>query len=420
MPKYDFDSYTLYELKKRDVYSVKIRVILKEPVNGAVLSEAAAKAFRRFPYYSRTVAVNEEGAYIFESCDKPIAVIKGDKKVRLGTDETNGLLFAVTYENNDIFFSFSHNFCGGCGSMRWIKATLWQYLTDLGHDVDTNGVMTVDTPISIEEQAEPDPALLPDGEPLGKSDFTMDSFVPMMDYMERMKNPNGIDGYYPIRIPKDALMKYARGNDGSPNSILAAFLYKMCVKALPEESKFTVGIANNYREDVGCPDTYRDMIREMYVQYDSRMKDWPVDKISTVTRSRMYIQMQPEVSWNRCRRVEELRRQVDAQPDLESKVNYAFENSLTTHGIPSAFHISYVGKVDWGGLEPFIEGVYSLTIAHLMFEVNANNEYFFVSFHTVRKDGKYLKEFLQVLDEEGIAYSVGALTERQLPTTILP
>ncbi len=420
MPKYDFDSYTLYELKKRDVFSVKIRVSLKEQVNGAVLSEAAAKAFRRFPYYSRTVALNEEDAYIFEPCDKPIAVIEGDKSVRLGTDESNGLLFAITYENNDVFFSFSHNFCGGCGSMRWIKATLWQYLTDLGHDVDANGIMTADTPITNEEQAEPDPASLPDEEPLGTLNFTTDSFVPRMDYMERMKDPNGIDGYYPIRIPRAPLMKYARDNDGSPNSILAAVLYKMCVKALPEESKFTVGIANNYREDVGCPDTYRDMVRQMYVQYDSGMKDWPVDKISTVTRSRMYLQMQPEASWDRCRRVEELRRQIDLQPDLESKVDYAFENSLITHGVPSSFHISYVGKVDWGGLEPFIEGVYSLTIAHLMFEVNANKEYFFVSFHTIRKDGKYLKEFLQVLDEEGIAYSVGELLEKRLPTTILP
>ena len=337
MAKYDFDSYTLYDLKRRDVYSVKIRVILKEQVDGAVLSEAAAKAFRRFPYYSRTVAVNEEGAYVFEPCDQPIAVIEGDKSVRLGT-----------------------------------------------------------------------------------LNFTMDSFVPRMDYMERMKDPNGIDGYYPIRLPKAPLMKYAHDNDGSPNSILAAVLYKMCVKALPEESKFTVGIANNYREDVGCPDTYRDILREMYVQYDSRMKDWPVDKISTVTRSRMYIQMQPELSWERCRRVEEPRRQIDAQPDLESKADYAFENSLPTHGVPSAFHISYVGKVDWGGLEPFIDGVYSLTIAHLMIEVNANEEYFFVSFHTVRKDGKYIKKFLQVLDEEGIAYSVGELMERRLPKTILP
>lgn len=32
MAKYDFDSYTLYEIKKRNVYSVKIRVILKEQV----------------------------------------------------------------------------------------------------------------------------------------------------------------------------------------------------------------------------------------------------------------------------------------------------------------------------------------------------------------------------------------------------
>ena len=420
MAKYDYDSYTLYEIKKRDVYSAKIRVVLKDNVNGAVLSEAAAKAFLRFPYYRRTVAVNGEGAYVFEQCDKPIAVTEGDKRVHLGTDETNGLLFAITYENKDVFFSFAHSFCGGFGAMRWIKATLWQYLTDLGHDVDTNGIMTPDTPITAEEQALPDPASLPEGELLGKQDFAMDSFVPRMDYMERMKDPNGIDGYYPVRISRVPLMKYARDNDGSPNSVLAAFLYKMCVKALPEESKFTVGITNNYSGDVGCPESYRDMVRQMYVQYDSRMKDWTVDRLSTVTRSRMYIQMQPEASWAKCRQTEELRRQIDAQPDLESKVNYACENSPTTHGIPSSFHISYVGQIDWGGLEHFIEAVYSLTIAHLMCEVNANKEYFFVSFHTVRKDGKYLKEFLQVLDEEGITYSVGELTERRLPITVLP
>ena len=420
MPKYDFDSYLLYELKKRDVYSVKIRVILKEKVDGAVLTEAAAKAFRRFPYYQKSVSVNEEGAYVFEPCEHPIAVIEGDKQVRLGTEETGGLLFAITYENSDIFFSFSHNFCGGCGAMRWIKATLWQYFTDMGHSVDAAGIMTPDTPITPEEQAQPDPSSLPEGEALGNFNFAMDSFVPMKDYMERMKDPNGIDGYYPIRISKAPLMKYARDNDGSPNSILAAFLYKMCVKALPEESRFTVRIANNYREDVGCPDTYRDIVREMHIQYDKRMQDWPVDKLSTVTRSRMYLQMQPEISWERFRRVDALRRQIDAQPDLESKVNYAFENSPTTHGVPSSFHISYVGKVNWGGLEPFIEGVYSLTIAHLMCEVNANEKDFFVSFHTVRKDGKYLKEFLEVLDEEGVGYTVGELTERRLPTTVLP
>ncbi|MBQ9415099.1 MAG: hypothetical protein IJU16_08260, partial [Clostridia bacterium] len=290
----------------------------------------------------------------------------------------------------------------------------------LGYDVDSAGIMTVDTPITAEEQAEPDVASLPVGEPLGKLDFTKDSFVPRNDYIARMTDPQGIDGYYPVNIPKNALMKYARDNDGSPNSILAAVLFKMMTKAVPDESKFTVGITNNYRADVGCPETYKDMVRQMYVQYDRSMKDWDVEKLSTVTRSRMYIQMQPEISWDKCRKTDAFRRQIDAQPNLESKADYAVANSPTLNGVPSAFHISYVGKIDWGGLAPFIDGVYTLTVAHLMMEVNATEDNFCISFHTVCKDEKYLKEFLQVLDEEGIPYTVGALEDRKIPAIILP
>ena len=419
MAKYDFDSYTLYELKRTSAYLVKIRVILKEPVNGAVLKTAAEQAFRRFPYYCKTVAVDRDGGFLLEPCDAPIAVLAGEK-FRLGAEEANGLLFAVTYVDRSIYFNFAHNFCGGSGAMRWIKATLWQYLTALGHEIDTTGIMTADTPITPEETAEPDIAALPVGEPLGNLQFRTDSFMPRNDYMERAMDPNGMDGYYPLRIPKQQLMKYAHDNDGSPNSILAALLYRMYLKVLPGESRFTAGITNNYRADVGCPETYRDMVRQMYVEYDERMKDWPIEKLSTMTRSRMYIQMQPEVSWDKCRSVDAFRRQIDAQPDLESKADYAEAHSLTRHGIPSSFHISYVGKVAWDGLGPYLDGVYSLTYGHLMIEVNATDEDFCVSFQTLRKDGKYLNAFLQALDEEGITYSVGELQERILPEIELP
>ncbi|MCR5626859.1 MAG: hypothetical protein K6F99_06040 [Lachnospiraceae bacterium] len=420
MARYDFDSYTLYEMKKQNVYSVKIKVILKDQVNGAVLKTAAEKAFVRFPYYCRTVSVDHNGAYILEHSEKLISVTEGDRSVKLGTEETNGLLFAVTYEGKCIYFNFAHNFCGGCGSMRWIKATLWQYLTDLGHDIDKGDILTTETPITAEEQAEPDIASLPEGEPLGNLNFAMDSFTPRSDYMDFMKDPDRVNGYYAIRIPKSQLMKYAHDNDGSPNSILAVMQYKMGVKALPDESKFTIGIANNYREDVGCPDTYRDIVRIMHVQYNNEMKDWPAEKLSTVTRSRMYVQMQPEISWDKCRKVEEFRRGIDAQPNLDAKADYAAANSPIYHSIPSSFHISYVGKIAWGGLGPFLDGVYSITYGHLMIEVNATEEDFCLSFQTIRKDGKYIKEFLQALDEEGIKYSVGELEDRKLPDIILP
>ena len=55
-----------------------------------------------------------------------------------------------------------------------------------------------------------------------------------------------------------------------------------------------------------------------------------------------------------------------------------------------------------------------------MIEVNATEEDFCLSFQTLRKDDKYLKEFLEVLDEEGVAYSVGELMDRKIPAIILP
>lgn len=417
---HDFDSYTLYEIKKRNVYSVRIKVILTEPVQGDTLRTAAEKAFRRFPYFARKVAVNREGAYVFEPCTEPITVTPDDHIVRLGTEETNGLLFAITYEGSNIYFSFSHNFCGGCGMMRWLKATLWQYLTDMGHEIDSTGIMTTDTPMTPEECAEPDVASLPMDQYVGDLNFPKDAFVPMADYMEFMRDPNRVYVYYPIIIPKKELMQYARENDGSPNSIISALLFKMTARLFPGETKFAARIACNYRADVGCPETYRDMVRQLYVPYDIRMKDWPIEKISTVTRSRMYIQMQPELSWNECRMVNSFRQAIDAQPDLDSKVNYAVEHSPTTHGIPSTYVISYVGKLEWGGLAPFIKGIFSLTLGHIMIEINATEEAFCLSFQTVRKDRKYLDVFLKTLEEEGIAFQVGAIENRKLPEIVLP
>ncbi|MCR4746797.1 MAG: hypothetical protein K5894_16395 [Lachnospiraceae bacterium] len=417
---HDFDSYTLYEIKKRNVFSCRIKLILKDPINADVLKTAAEKAFKRFPYYSRTVSINDENAYILNPSDKPITVTPDDHIVRLGTEETNGLLFAITYEENNIYFSFAHNFCGGCGAMFWIKTTLWQYLTDLGHKLAKTAILTPDKPITAEETAEPDVDSLPMDEPIGNFNFAMDAFTPVSDYIEHMKNPNAIIGYYPIVIPKKELMQYARDNDGSPNSIIAALLFKMSARVNPDNNKFNASIACNYRSDVGCPESYRDMVRMLSVTYDAKMKDWPAEKLSTMTRSRMYLQMQPECSWKHCRKVDHFRKEIDAAPDFEAKVDYAVNNSPTTHGVPASFVISYVGKVEWGELAPFIDGAFSITYGHIMLEINATNENFCISFQTLRSDGKYFKEFLKVLDEEKIKYTAGELENRKLPEIILP
>ena len=414
--KYDFDSYLLYEVTKSSLYTVRIIVELNVPVHGEVLRGAAQKAFRRFPYYSRTVRTDEHGAYVLEPCEKPICVFEEkESPVRLGAEQTNGLLFAITYDQSTVYFNFSHNFCGGCGAMLWVKSTLWQYLTDDGYAIDSAGILTPDSPITPEETAVPDPGSFPQEEIIGQ--YTGgNSYVPILEYLPYLTNPSkGGQVFYPITIDRSALMKYARDNDGSPNSILSAAMFRMCSRVFPNARQISAGIVCNYRQDVGCPETYRDLVRVLHARYLPGMKDWPIEKLSTVTRGAMYLQMQPELSRKTYRQVAAYRDQIDKIPGKVLKTAYALNNSPLRSGVKDTFNVSYVGNVDWGSLSEYVDEVYSLTEGHLMLEVNSAGDNFCIAFQVLNRDENFVREFIRVLEEEGIPYELGEMMESRLP-----
>ena len=393
--KYDFDSYLLYEVTPSSLYTAKVVVELNVPVNGDILREAAQKAFRRFPYYSRTVRLDDHGAYVLEPCDKPICVFEEGEQVVLGTEQTNGLLFAITYSPSTVYFN--------------------HYLTDEGYAIDSEGILTPDSPIPPEETAVPDPESFPEEEVIGR--YTGgDSYVPIKDYLPYLTNPSkGGQVYYPITIDKSALMRFARENDGSPNSILSAAMFRMCSRVFPKAKQISAGIVCNYRKDVGCPDTYRDLVRVLHARYLPSMKDWPIEKLSTVTRGSMYLQMQPEISRETYRQVVAYRDTIDKIPGKALKTAYALKNSPLRNGVKDTFNVSYVGNVDWGGLSEYVEEVFSLTEGHLMLEVNSARDKICIAFQVLNRDEDFIREFLKVLDEEGISYEIGEMMESRLP-----
>ena len=417
--KYDFDSYLLYEVSKSSMYTAKLKAKLNVPVHAEVLREAAQKAFRRFPYYSRKVLVDEHGAYILEPCEKPICVFEDKDQVLLGTEQTNELLFAITYSDDTVIFNFCHNFCGGCGALFWIKATLWQYLTDEGYEIDPEGILTSDTPITPGETAVPNPDSFPEEEVIGQYKGG-DSYVPIKDYLPYLINPaKGGQAYYPITIDKSALMKYARENDGSPNSILSAAMFRMCSRMFPKAKQYSAGIVCNYRKDVGCPETYRDLVRVLHARYLPGMKDWPIDKLSTVTRGCMYLQMQPEISRATYKKLLEYRDQIDNLPGKTLKAAYALKDSPLRSGVKDTFNVSYVGNVDLGGLSEYIESFFSLTEGHLMLEVNSTADKFCIAFQILNRDENFIREFVKVLEEEGIPYELGEMQDSMLPKVVI-
>ncbi len=423
--KYDFDSYLLYEVTPAVAYTVRIRVQMKEPVDGEQLSRAAKKAFRRFWYFAKTVRMGADGAYLLKNTIAPIVVKEEtDSRVILGSEETNGLYFCVTYRDKTIYFNFSHNFCGGSGSLPWVQATLWQYLTDRDHKkIDADGIKTPYSPVFPRELAHPDAEKLPDDEPLGGYKGG-DSYVHMDEYMTYFGDPSIGTMYYPIEICNKDLMKYAKENDGSPNSIICAMMFRALSRVYqdkPEAAQISGKIICNYRKDVGCPETYRDMVRMLHVKYTSEMADWSIEKLSTTARGSMYLQMQPEFSVQEYKRLMEFRNGIDEQKTFPKKVEYALNNSLLRKDINDTYTISYVGNLAWGGLAEYIDSIYSITDGHLMLEVNSLPEKFCISFQQFNNTGrKYLDAFLQVLDEERIPYTVGEAEKSNMPGIQLP
>ena len=413
--KYDFDSYLLYEVSRMTLYTARVKVILSAPVVPEILEKAAEKAFRRFPYFARTVTVNEDGAFEFEACSKPITVAEeGEKPVLLGSPQTNGLLFMISYKENAVFFNFAHNFCGGFGAMFWIKSTLWQYYTDLGHDISPDGILIPGSPQFEGETALPDPAALPLNKPLWEY-RAGDSFVPFKDFIGYVIYPAEKQVSTPINIKTEHLMKYARANDGSPNSILSALMYRTCSRLFPDAEQISGGIVCNYQKDVGCPNTYHDLVRLIHVRYTPKLRDWPIDRLSTATRGMMYLQMEPEVSWKHFRKVLAYRKEIDRLSGNRQKQKYATENSPLRAGPRDTFNISYVGNISWGGLSEFVTAAYPITEGHLMLEIATASDEFCISFETLARSDKYLTEFLRVLQEEGIPYTVGKTEKSNLP-----
>ena len=78
--KYEFDSYLLYEVTPQVAYTVKVKVRLKEAVDGAILRQAAEMAFRRFWYFSKTVRLNSDDAFVLENTGLPI-IVKEEKDI---------------------------------------------------------------------------------------------------------------------------------------------------------------------------------------------------------------------------------------------------------------------------------------------------------------------------------------------------
>ncbi len=150
------------------------------------------------------------------------------------------------------------------------------------------------------------------------------------------------------------------------------------------------------------------------------MKNDSIEELSKIGRRAIAEQNTPEHGRARFFKVNAVHRGIDEQPTLKEKKRYALSNSAFRSDPRDPWSVSYVGKVDWGGMEQHIKDVYTISDGDLILEVNALKDHFCIAFQVFNKDEKPLKLFCQVLDEEGIPYTVSDRLTRYLPKIQLP
>ena len=415
------DSYLLYEAGKFITYNIRLKFVMYQPVDGAALEKAAQTAFKRFPYYAKELHILPNGEIELRQNDRPLSVTPTkNRNVRFGTADINYHLCSIDYEGNAIYFNMYHGFCGGCGIMFWIKSTLWHYVKEaFGVTLETGNIKTADTPFVEGETAFPEASALEDNEPVGT--VTTDrAYIPAADYVTTLLSP-GETKYFELELDSKDFMKYARSNDGSPNSILASLMFKaVCKVTSPKIAKAIRGnILCNYRADVGCPETYHDLVRLMSVFYPRELENRDIEYLSTVTRSVMYLQMQPEFSVKTFKAACKCKEGVDAQTGFMKKRLYAMTHSPYTKPPFGTFLISYVGRDEWYGLEDYIERVHCITDGHLMVEVNALRDKFFLTFMELNGKHKFYDAFCEAMREQNIHFKEYGCYNRMLPYSVL-
>lgn len=418
------DTHLLYEYMEKLPFTVRMKVRLDAPVNATLLNESAQEAIVRFPYFSVRVGVSEEQSLTLDHNDMPLAVLpEKDERLVLGSDEVNGHLFAITYRDDCVWFNFSHAVCGAYGALFWVKATLYLYLCKLYGPIDApEDIRLPKTAIPEDELAYPDESALPHDEP--SSHYEGDSNVAIVRSLKYLFNPFAKDDnyYYQLEIPTAEFMGYVTKVGGTPNTVLTAAMFKMASRYFKEKkgTHLSGRIAADYRADLGASTSYRDFVRFIHVRYEWSMKNDSIEELSMVGRRAIAEQNEPALGRERFFKVNKVHRGIDEQPTLKKKKRFALSNSAFRSDPRDPWTVSYVGKIDWGGMQQHIKDVYTLSDGDLILEVNALDDHFNIAFQVFNMDERPLKLFCDVLNEEGIPYTASERLTRYLPKIQLP
>ena len=384
----------LYGANEDFFSAFRLAIRMKETVDYGLLSRAVEKVMVRYPYFC--VFPERVGeSLVLRYNQRPIPVFPDDRTVTLGSRESGGHLVSFGCKDNTVFIDASHYLADGMGVDPLMKSLLFAYVSERygTEGLATDRIRMPDSPVCDREHAYPFPDGGIEAEEIG--------VLP-----KAPKEAYGLDaaefdreGFYAyhLHIPQRAMMEKASSSDGSPVSFLSVLLYR-ALHRLDHgiDRPIVAHVQHQYRAVLRTPVSHHSLVSYIPVSLSPRLRQWDVERQNTVVRGQVILRGGVEAdiaSVNRL--IEAFPRDGSFADKREAMAHYA-ENSIH----PKTFGISYVGKMDWCGLERYVEDLHAYigekhTSNMLIVEVMTVGEDFSLTFMQSGRGEKYLRAFME-------------------------
>ena len=204
---------------------------------------------------------------------------------------------------------------------------------------------------------------------------------------------------YHLHIPQKAMMIKASTSDGSPISFLSILLYRAFHRLDCNIDKPIVAhVQHQYRAVLRAPMSHHSLVSYIPIVLSPRINTWDIEKQNTVVRGQVILKGDKEADIaNVNRLIEAFPSEASFDDKRDAMANYA-ENSI----LGKTFGISYVGKLDWCGLERYVDDLHAYigekhTKNMLLVEIMTVGEDFSLTFMQSGRGEKYLNAFMEEL-----------------------
>ena len=406
-----------------DTYShmLRAKVILKERVDLSLLTKAVQKAKERYPYFCKKV-LRRGDDYEIVFNEAPAPVYEGSKGICLGSDEANGHFFSVCCKDRSIRVDLYHSMADMKGMMPFLTTVIYLYLKEkYGIALSSEGILVPGEDIPAAEYADPFEKLIITEDMLPLSRLKpVKNFFPDTRYA---KGPGRINCH--LRISESDLMRLVKSNDASPSVVIPYFLKETINRLFPDRGGLPVacGVSHSLRDICAGEENNLDQVTMLSLRYDDRMDALPMETQLTCSRGQIILQSDPQNMLYDIKTKALFANRLDSLKTAEERRALYKNSPQQVINNPETFASSYIGRINWGSIEPFIEDIFlscSALVSPLMTVCVPVNGYFDICFIQRDNTDIYAKTFVSLLTQRGIKAEIVETEPEEIATVTFP